>query len=53
MITNPWTIPFDGITYVCWKQNNTPLYRKMTAQEERDYFKAQNKEKYLHDLLDS
>jgi len=53
MIKDPWTIPFDGTTYVCWRKDNTPLYRKMTPAEEKNYFEAQNKEKYLHELLNS
>lgn len=48
----PWTIPFDGVNYVCWRDaKNSPHYRKLTVEEEREYFTAENKEKYLNDLL--
>lgn len=51
-MSNPWTIPFDGITHVCWKdKNGNPQHRKMTAEEERGYFKSDDKEKYLNALL--
>ena len=51
-MSNPWTIPFDGINYVCWKdKNDTPRYRKMTMEEEKAYFTSDDKDKYLHDLL--
>lgn len=51
-MSNPWTIPFDGVNYVCWKdKNNTPQYRKMTLEEEKAYFTSPDKDKYLHDLL--
>ncbi len=51
-MSNPWTIPFDGINYVCWKdKNGTPHHRKMTLEEERGYFKSEDKEKYLHAIL--
>lgn len=49
---NAWTIPFNNVNYVCWKdRNNQPHYRAMTAEEEREYFKASNPEKYLNALL--
>lgn len=52
MNTNPWTIPFNNINYVCWRDsNNYPRYRQMTEQEEREYFTSENKEKYLNELL--
>jgi hypothetical protein len=53
MINNPWTIPFDGETYVCWKDNEEPKYRKLTNREEKDYFDSSNKEGYLHAILNS
>ena len=53
MNTNPWTIPFDNITHVCWRDNTTNSYkfRQMTDNEERAYFAAENKDKYLNELL--
>lgn len=52
MATNAWTIPFNGINYVCWRdKNNNPHHRKLTEDEERAYFSANDKEKYLNDLL--
>jgi hypothetical protein len=53
MNTNPWTIPFDNITHVCWHDTNTCSneFRQMTEHEERVYFTAENKEKYLNELL--
>lgn len=51
-MSNPWTIPFDGVNYVCWKdKNNNPHHRKMTAEEEKAYFATTDKDKYLHELL--
>jgi hypothetical protein len=51
-MSNPWTIPFDGITHVCWKdKQGTPQHRKMTFAEESAYFKSSDKEKYLNELL--
>ena len=51
-VMEPWTIPFDGVNYVCWRDTkNSPHYRKLTVEEEREYFTAENKEKYLNDLL--
>jgi len=48
----PWTIPFNNITYVCWRdKNNRPRHRQMTEQEEREYFTSASREKYLNDLL--
>lgn len=53
MATDAWTIPFDGVNYVCWKdRNNVRQHRKLTEQEERDYFSSSDKDKYLNDLLD-
>ena len=53
-MSNPWTIPFDGVNYLCWKdKNNTPQYRKMTREEENTYFTTTDKDKYLHELLRS
>lgn len=52
-MAEPWTIPFNGVNYVCWKdKNNNPQYRQMTAEEEREYFTSANKEKYLYAILD-
>lgn len=52
MSTEAWTIPFDNITHVCWRdENNTPRYRKMTEQEDYEYFTSNDKEKYLNELL--
>lgn len=52
MNTSPWTIPFDNINYLCWRdKDNNPRYRQMTDKEEREYFTSTNKEKYLNDLL--
>jgi len=53
MNTNPWTIPFDNITHVCWRDKNTgsSKFRQMTEREEREYFSAENKDKYLNELL--
>lgn len=51
-MSSPWTIPFDGVNYVCWKDSkNNPKYRKMTADEERSYFSSDDKEEYLRELL--
>lgn len=51
-VMEPWTIPFNGVNYVCWRdRKNVPQYRQMTAREEREYFTSDNKEKYLNDLL--
>jgi hypothetical protein len=51
-MSNPWTIPFDGITHVCWKdKNGAPQHRKMTREEETAYFKSQDRERYLNELL--
>lgn len=53
-VTNPWTIPLNGQTYACWRtEENVPQYRLLTDSEEKEYFQAPNKEKYLSDLLDS
>lgn len=49
---NAWTIPFENTNYLCWKdKKGTPQHRPMTAEEEQAYFIAQNKEKFLDDLL--
>jgi hypothetical protein len=49
---SPWTIPFESVNYLCWRdKDNKPQYRPLTPQEETEYFKASNKEKYLNDLL--
>lgn len=51
-MSTPWTIPFNGTNYVCWRdKKNQPQHRPMTPQEEREYFTSENKERYLHDLL--
>lgn len=51
-MSSPWTIPFDNVNYVCWKdKSNKPHYRKLTDSEERDYFLARNKEQFLNELL--
>lgn len=48
----PWTIPFDGTNYVCWRdKDNTPKYRQLTVEEERVYFTTSDKEKFLNELL--
>jgi hypothetical protein len=52
MTAQPWTIPFDNTTYLCWKdKQNRPKYRQMTDQEDYEYFTAQDKQKYLNELL--
>ena len=53
MNTNPWTIPLDNVTHVCWRDTSTQSnkFRQMTEHEERAYFTAENKEKYLNELL--
>jgi len=44
----PWTIPFDGTNYVCWTdKKGRKQSRAMTPSEERAYFTAQDREKYL------
>lgn len=49
---SPWTIPFNNTNYVCWRtDNNEPRYRQMTEKEEREYFTASDKERYLYELL--
>ena len=49
---NPWTIPFNNINYVCWRDDkDQPHYRQMTEQEEREYFTAPDRERYLSELL--
>jgi hypothetical protein len=53
MVKDPWTIPFNGTTFVSWKDNRNRWHRALTATEEREYFSAQNKEKFLYDLLNS
>ena len=48
----PWTIPFDGVTYVCWKdKKGQPKYRPLSYNEEVEYFSTQSKERYLNDIL--
>lgn len=48
---NPWVIPFDGTNYVCWTDGKgQKQHRKMTSDEERAYFTAQDREKYLAKL---
>ena len=49
---NPWTIPFEGINYVCWTdRRNKRRSRQMTPDEERAYFTSKNKDTYLYELL--
>jgi hypothetical protein len=52
MSSEPWTIPFNNVTYVCWRdKNNSPKYRQMTDQEDHEYFTSEDKEKYLNAIL--
>lgn len=52
MSNQPWTIPFNNVTYVCWRdKENKPQYRQMTDKEEYEYFTTSDKEKYLNELL--
>lgn len=51
MVKDPWTIPLNGVTYACWKNGNTPSHRPLSRDEETEYFKSPNKEKFLYDLL--
>lgn len=53
MVKDPWTIPFNGTTFVCWKDKTEAKHRALNVAEEREYFQAQNKEKFLYDLLNS
>lgn len=53
MVRDPWTIPFCGTTYVCWKDQTGPQHRPLELSEETAYFRSQNKEKFLYDLLNS
>ena len=52
MAIDAWTIPFNGVNYVCWKdRGNNVQHRKLTEAEERAYFTSNDKDKYLDDLL--
>lgn len=52
MSKEAWTIPFNGTNYVCWTdRKGRRQSRKMTPEEERAYFTAQDRDGYLNELL--
>lgn len=46
-----WTIPFEGINYLCWTDRNKVRNRPLSRDEERGYFNSVNKDRFLNDLL--
>lgn len=46
-----WTIPFNGVNYVCWKSGNTVKNRPLTRDEENKYFRSDDKEACLNAIL--
>lgn len=48
-----WTIPFNNVNHLCWREGNTSLNRKMTPSEERQYFDSDDQEEYLNELVRS
>jgi hypothetical protein len=46
-----FTIPFDGVQYLCWKESGTPKHRAMTDAEFTRYVTSEDQERTLHDIL--
>jgi hypothetical protein len=50
-MNEPFTIPLDGVTYACWREGFVPKHRKLSAQEERKLFTAQDRDRALRELI--
>lgn len=46
-----WTIPFDGTNYLVYKVAGEQKYKKLSPDEEREYFLSPTKEEFVNDLL--
>jgi hypothetical protein len=52
MLDVVFTIPFNNITYVCWRdENNTPKYRPLSKEEDQEYFTSKDPTQVLLKLI--